>query len=108
VSKEFKILPSTIEAIRQVITSDAWESFFLPALRIMKQEWSERLMDPSQARKDKWPDDFIRGCFETIHIFETMGESHVLEHDAMVQLQEQARALSGDREERASLGKVGP
>jgi len=104
----FKILPSTLEAIRFVVTSDAWEQFFVPALINMKEDWARKLMDPGQARKDEHPDDYIRGCFATIDVFLGLPKALVEEYDAHNEREAQAQVEADTWERRARTGRVGP
>jgi len=103
-----QLYPEVIEAIRQFINSDAWARFYKPSLEHMKQEWTSRLMDPSADRKDKYPDDYIRGCFETIDVFLRLPETLIAERDADLERQDRERAETGDYRTRADSGYVGP
>lgn len=103
-----QLYPEVIEAIRQFVYSDAWERFYKPALQNMREEWMNRLMDPSTERKSKYPDDYIRGCFETIDVFLRLPESLITEHDAELERVEREKAEAGDYRARSDSGYVGP
>ena len=107
-SDEFKMHPGAVEAIRIFITSDAWELFFKPAMEGMKEEWSKTMMDPSKARKEKTPDDYIRGCFETLDVILRLPETLVKEEDAKAERREREQAELHAYEERVATGYVGP
>lgn len=103
-----KLYPEVVEAIRQFVYSDAWERFYKPALEHMKQEWMLKLMDPSARRKGEHPDDYIRGCFETIDVFLRLPEALIVEHDAELERQDRERAEAGERQTRTDSGYLGP
>ena len=103
-----QLYPEVIEAIRQFITSDAWERFFLPSLINMKEEWATRLMDPSVERKNQYPDDYIRGCFATIDVFIRLPDALIDEHDAAIERGEREREELRGYDARAAAGNVGP
>jgi hypothetical protein len=77
-----RITPGTIEALRFLTHSVAWEKFFVPSLEAMKAEWLQKLMDPSEARKKEHSDDYIRGCFATIDVFLSAPDVLIREADA--------------------------
>ena len=106
--KGVQLYPEVIEAIRQFINSDAWERFYKPALENMKSEWMKTLMDPDEDRKKKYPDDYIRGCFETIDVFLRLPEALINEQDAEIERQHREREETGDLQSRASSGYIGP
>jgi hypothetical protein len=103
-----QLYPEVIEAIRQFVYSDAWERFYKPALLNMKEEWANRLMDPSAERKNQYPDDYIRGCFATIDVFLNLPVALISEHDAELERQDRERVESRGYEGRAAAGQVGP
>ena len=103
-----QIYPSTIEAIRILVTSVAWEEFFVPSLQAMKSEWTARLMDPSESRKKEYPDDYIRGCFATIDLFLNAPKVLIDEADAQKEREEAAREDVESLQRRADIGHVGP
>jgi len=103
-----QLYPEVIEAIRQLLQSDAWTAFFLPSLQNMKEEWQKRLMDPSAERKNQYPDDYIRGCFQTIDVFLRLPEALIAEHDAAIERAEQERHEARGYENRVATGRVGP
>ena len=103
-----QLYPEVIEAIRQLVTSDAWEHFFLPSLINMKEEWTVRLMDASAERKDQYPDDYIRGCFATIDVFIRLPKALIEEHDAAIERDDRERQELRGYEARAAAGQVGP
>lgn len=103
-----QLYPEVIEAIRQMLQSDAWGRFFLPSLEQMKEEWQNRLMDPSTERKNQYPDDYIRGCFATIDVFLRLPDALIAEHDAAIEREEQERNESRGYEGRIASGRVGP
>jgi hypothetical protein len=47
--------------IEYVLNSPAYGDCFEPYLRTIRNTLSQRLLDPSKARKEEHPDDFLRG-----------------------------------------------
>lgn len=103
-----QLYPEVIEAIRQLLQSEAWTAFFLPSLQNMKEEWQNRLMDPSAERKNQYPDDYIRGCFATIDVFLRLPDALIQEHDAAIERAEKERNEQRGYEARIASGRVGP
>lgn len=103
-----QLYPEVIEAIRQLLQSDAWLRFFLPSLQNMKDEWQNRLMDPSIERKNQYPDDYIRGCFATIDVFLRLPDALIAEHDAAIEREEKERQEDRGYDARVAAGRVGP
>lgn len=52
-----------------IVNSPSYTDVFEPYLKRIRLSLYTRLLDPSQTRKDEYPDDFIRGSIATIDGF---------------------------------------
>ncbi len=103
-----QIHASTIEALRILTNSEAWETFFKPSLEAMKEEWLQKLMDPSEDRKKEFPDDYVRGAWATIDVFLSAPGVLIAEADARREREEVQRQETENLDLRLNTGHVGP
>jgi hypothetical protein len=75
------------EAIRFLISHNAWRGFFIPKLLDIQQKATGLLLDPSEERKAKDPDDFLRAIVMVCERLITLGPAEVREWEVN-QLQE--------------------
>jgi hypothetical protein len=89
-----------VESVRFIYASQAWQDFFEPRLKDIRQTMLELLADPSKTRKDGKSDDYVRGCIATIQHFLDLPQGLIADADAQIA----AREADQDRAHRADLG----
>lgn len=105
---ELKLSPEAIESLRILVNFPAWSTFFLPSLKLMRENWNLRLIDRSQKRKDEWNDDYIGGCISTLDVILSMPEALLGEADEIEHRKEQERREAVAYAQRAATGRMGP
>lgn len=97
-----------VESIRFVVHSRAWEDYYAPLLETVKDSCTQQILDPSQERKDKLPDDFLRGWICALNGLLNWGPQLVAEYDAQSATETTAHEDERRYEERAAVGSFGP
>lgn len=88
-----------VESVRFICNSQAWQDYFEPSLKDIRQTMLELLADPSKARVDEKSDDYVRGCIATIAHFLDLPKSLIADADAQAAVREAESART-----RADLG----
>lgn len=89
-----------VESVRYIYHSQAWQDFFEPKLKEIRQNMLELLADPAERRKEEKSDDYIRGCIATIAHLLDLPQSLIADADA----QAAAREVELAQTPRADLG----
>ncbi len=84
---------SNIEALRHLLAHRAWTEFFMPTLTQSRDAAVEQVLDPSEARKRAYPDDFLRGQISIL--------DKLLEHPKALLEDEDAKRAQEDEESEA-------
>lgn len=56
-----KLGDNEIDHLRWVLLSPSYEDYFRPYMERMRSSLAQKLLDPSNDRKEVFPDDFLRG-----------------------------------------------
>lgn len=59
---EFDINGQNLEELRYLVWSQAWRGFFEPLLRNLEVQLTNELLDPTEERRARRPDDYLRGA----------------------------------------------
>ncbi len=82
---EFNIDFQNLESLRFLVWSDAWRSFFEPMLQNLEAQLVNELLVPTQERKERRPDDFIRGSIYVIRNILNFPSQALQEADAQAE-----------------------
>lgn len=96
--------PEVVESVRYILTTDAWERFFVPSINNIKQSYLDLLIDPSQSRKDDHSDDYLRGCIATLVALLDLPEALTVAADVQAARREREQAQEDYFSHRADLG----
>lgn len=105
---DFESDEQQIQAIRAIITSDAWNGFFVVKLLEAKDAAIHMLLNPSESRKAEMSDDFLRARVTVLDELLSLGPSYVKEWDYEQAPLERAEAYQQSLNDRSELGHVGP
>lgn len=73
--------PTLVEDVRHLLNHSAWSGFFVPLFSDLRSSYHTQLLDPSSDRKNAVPDDFLRGCIQTLDAILSVGPAFVEESD---------------------------
>lgn len=85
-----------------VLNSPSYERVFAPYLRGIRDSSNKMLLDRSQARKDKFPDDYLAGVITTIDGLLNLFERIIHETD-MERIRESQSDRTDEQEHMAAL-----
>lgn len=95
-----------IGQLAYIVRSPAWENFFDPMLRGIVENICALLLDPSQERKDKRPDDFLRGQAVLVRNFLELPHTVIEEARMREQQQQRDADAATDLHDRSSSGMM--
>lgn len=98
----------TIDNLRSLLAHPAWTDFFVPTLISTRDAAIQQLLDPSEVRKQDYPDNYLRAQVEILNALMNVGPRAISEYDADQLLIKQANEWEEGTEIRADLGRVGP
>ena len=97
-----------IEGLRFIVSSPAWQDFFMPALDNAAQ-FAHRLlvMEPDQ-RKGGESDALLRARIQVLESVMTLGPNLIREYDEARMKREEQEAVAEGYAQRAADGRMGP
>jgi hypothetical protein len=98
----------TAEELRFIVNSPAWTDFFVPVMQEAREMSIQHLLDPSEERKARLPDDYLRAKVHLIDALLVLGHNVVAEEDAKNQNQLLQEQTALGYAERAEAGSFGP
>ena len=102
------VRPETIQEVKVFLSSPTWTDFWLPMLKGMREVLLSNLADPSEERKKKEPDDFIRGQISSVTAFLELPAALVADYDQEEHRKEDVARKEQEYAERARTGHIGP
>jgi len=109
-NRHFDLLQDQEKAarIRGLLFSPAWTEDFVPHFLALRNTLNAQLLDPSQARKDNAPDDYLRARIATLDELLNLGHGFLAEYDATRRQAEEIAKVAQEYQARTDLGQLAP
>lgn len=105
---EFNVETANLEELRFIVWSQAWRGFFEPMLRNLETQLTEELLSPSEERRVRRPDDYIRGAIYVTRNLLNLPTQALQEADAEAEEENKRREEERLLQARASHGFHNP